>query len=128
MTPRSTLKLDSTLTFQAHINRICKIILLKPLLLKDDTEKLVHALTDYCNALILGLPAKSISHLQLIQNSAARALTGSIKSAHKTPILAELHWLPVQYRIQFKVLILTYKAFNGQSPSYLSNLITIHKP
>ena len=46
------------------------------------------------------------------------------KSAHITPILAQLHWLPVHYRIHFKVLLLTYKTLNGQSPSYLSDLIT----
>ncbi|KAF7648774.1 hypothetical protein LDENG_00152180, partial [Lucifuga dentata] len=43
--------------------------------------------------------------LQLIQNSAARLLTKTKKREHITPVLATLHWLPVSYRIDFKVLL-----------------------
>ena len=45
-----------------------------------------------------------------------------------TPVLASLHWLPVQYRIDFNMLVLTYKALNVLAPSYLQELLTPHLP
>ena len=68
----------------------------------------------------------SVDRLQIVQNAAARLLTKSKKSCHITPILASLHWLPVQYRIQFKVLTITYRARHGQTPTYISELIESH--
>ena len=50
------------------------------------------------------------------------------KRAHITPVLAALHWLPVQYRIQFKILVITFRALHGQVPSYISDLIQLHTP
>ncbi len=44
------------------------------------------------------------------QNSAARVLTSTKKSAHITPVLQQLHWLPVTYRLQFKILVFVFKA------------------
>ena len=45
-----------------------------------------------------------------------------------TPILKDLHWLPIKYRIQYKVLLITFKALNGTAPQYISELIcsTLH--
>ncbi len=79
---------------------------------------------DYCNTLFSGLPAHSIFHLQYIQISAARLLTSTKKSAHITPILFNLHWLPVSIRVQYKILLLTFKALKGLAPSYLSDLLS----
>ena len=45
-----------------------------------------------------------------------------------TPSLQALHWLPVKERIQFKILLLTYKCVNGQGPSYLKDLLNDYKP
>ena len=58
-----------------------------------------------------------------MQNSAARLVTASRKHDHITPILRRSHWLPVRYRIIFKMLLLTYKALNGQAPSYIKDLL-----
>ncbi|KAI5613385.1 hypothetical protein C0J50_11745, partial [Silurus asotus] len=60
---------------------------------------------DYWNALYLGITQFSLHHLQLVQNAAARLLTGTSKCAHITPVLSSLHWPPVQYRIQYKILL-----------------------
>ena len=43
------------------------------------------------------------------------------------PMLQQLHWLPVEFRIDFKMLMLTYKALNNQFPDYISELLTFHK-
>ncbi len=80
----------------------------------SDAEKLVHAFMtsrlDYCNALLGGCPASSINKLQIVQNAAARVLTRSRKYDHITPILQSLHWLPIKFRISYKILLLAYVA------------------
>ncbi len=89
---------------------------------------LVSSRLGYCNALFIGLPATSIARLQYIQNSAARILTRTKRSAHITPILADLHWLPVAYRIKFKIILLAFKALNGLAPYYLCSLLLPYSP
>ena len=65
----------------------------------------------------------SLKSLQLIQNAAARVLTRSRKRDHISPVLASLRWLPVKSRIELKTLLLTYKALDGQGPSFLQELL-----
>lgn len=132
--------LDSNLTFKNHISHVTKtaffhlrnIAKLRNMLSISDAEKLVHAFMtsrlDYCNALFAGCPASSINKLQLVQNAAARVLTRSRKYDHITPILSSLHWLPVKFRIEFKILLLTYKALNNLAPVYLTNLLSRYEP
>ena len=55
-----------------------------------------------------------------------KTISVSLRSFWRSPIvLYNLHWLPVNYRIQFKILMITFKAIHGMAPSYLSNLICI---
>ncbi len=85
-------------------------------------EKLVHAFMtsrlDYCNALLGGCPSSSINKLQIVKNAAARVLIRSRKYDHITPILQSLHWLPIKFRISYKILLLAYKALNYLAPAY----------
>ena len=59
-----------------------------------------------------------------VQNSCARLVCNENRYCHITPLLVDLHWLPVSFRINFKILLIVYKALNGQAPSYLCNLLT----
>lgn len=80
------------------------------------------------NRLLFRLSDKDVSKLQRIQNSAARLVSMSKKCNHITPILKELHWLPVKSRIQYKVILLTFRATHGLAPIYLSELIAPYIP
>ena len=95
---------------------------------RESAEAIIHAFVttnlDYCNAILHGLPKALLNRLQLVQNRAARIVTFTKKYEHITPILIDLHWLPVEYRITYKILLLVYKAINGLSPSYISNLLS----
>ena len=76
---------------------------------------------DYCNSLPYGLPAYQLNK-QRVQNAAARLIFQESKYCHVRPLLYNLHWLPVKFRIDFKILLLTYKAINGLAPFYLQTL------
>ncbi len=132
--------LDSNLSFENHISNVTKtaffhlrnIAKLRNMLSVSDAEKLVHAFMtsrlDYCNALLGGCPASSKNKLQIVRNAAARVLTRSRKYDHITPILQSLHWLPIKFRISYKILLLAYKALNDLAPAYLTNLLSHYNP
>ena len=63
-----------------------------------------------------------------MQNAAARLIAGTRRSEHITPVLAALHWLPVTFRIDFKMLLLTFNALNGLAPQYLAELLEPYVP
>ena len=69
-----------------------------------------------------------ICKLQRVQNNAARVITLTKKHDHITPVLKELHWLPVRKRIEFKILLLAYKCLHGTAPSYLRELLKEYVP
>ena len=61
-------------------------------------------------------------------NASARLIYRAPKFCHITPLLAELHWLPVLARIHYNILLITYKILHGHAPKYLSDLIRIQQP
>ena len=131
---------DEQLSFKKHIQNVSKnlnyhllnLYHARPHFDKSSFEIAMHALIstrlDYCNSLYSGLPDSSIRPLQLAQNFAARILSNQSKFSHITPILKTLHWLPVRARIEYKILLFTYKALNEKAPGYLSNLISLYQP
>ena len=113
-----------------HLRRISKI---RSLLDETTCAKVVNntitCRLDYHNGLLSGLHDKHIKSLQLVQNNAARLLTGTRKYNHIRPTLCHLHWLPVKQRISFKVLVTIHKALHDEeSPDYLREMFTLYKP
>ncbi len=83
---------------------------------------------DYYKCLLWGLPKNQIKKLQAIQNTAAHLVTTSYKYDHITFILKDLHWQPVQQRINFKMLLFTFKCLHGQPPKYRHDFLTWSYP
>ena len=99
----------------------------------DATKSLVHAFVtsrlDYANSLLYVAPQSQLSRLQKMQNFAAHVITGARRSDHISPVLKELHWLPISKRTEFKILIHIFNSLKQTAPSYLGNLIyLIHLP
>ena len=132
--------LDSELSMKGQISAMCQssfyhlrnISRIRKYLTRSATETLVHALIssrlDYGNSLLYGIPKFLVKRLQAVQNAAARVIARCSRYDRVTPLLAELHWLPVSSRIIFKVLLLTYKALHGLAPSYIRDLLHLYVP
>ena len=130
--------LDSNLSMEAHINAKCSsayrhvfsIRRIRRFLTREATETLIHAFIfshlDYCNGLLYDLPDYQIRKLQRIQNMAARLVFQQPKFSHVTPLMLELHWLPVRYRIQFKLLLYTFKGIHGSAPKYICDMFKVY--
>ena len=88
-------------------------------------------LPDYGEVVYMGASRKCMQSLNTVYHSAVRFVTGDghlkyihiHKRSHITPILFSLHWLPIHFRIHFKILLLTFKALHGQAPAYISELL-----
>ena len=127
---------DKHAKMDSQINNICRsthfhlrnIGTIRHVLNEPATAQLVHSLVtsrlDYCNSLLYGLPDTQLDRLQRIQNIACRIVCLVPKKAHITRHLKDQHWLPIKQRIIFKVLLLTYRAYNGSAPGYMCDLIS----
>ena len=83
---------------------------------------------DYGNSLLGALSSCDVQRLQKLQNRAARLIYQADRRTSASPLLRELHWLPVQRRVEFKILVHVYNSFHCLSPKYLQNLLTKYTP
>jgi len=107
-----------------HVSKVCSkafrslynIRQIRKYLTVESTKTLIHAFLtshiDYCNSLLYGLPQYQFDRLQRILNAAARVTCLIPKYAHISPVLAQLHWLPVKYRVTYKIALIVFKALN----------------
>ena len=128
---------DAQMNINTHVTKCCQaaffhlfnIRRIRKFLNHETVQILVNAFVtsrlDYCNSLLYGLPATQLNKLQRVQNAAARLICNISRFDHISPILFELHWLPIKYRINFKILLITYKALHGLAPNYTTELITV---
>ena len=127
---------DNHMYMNIHVGKVCSkafrglynIRQIRKFLSMDSTKTLIHAFVtshlDYCNYLLAGIPQYQLQRLQKVLNAAARLIYQSPRHSHITPILISLHWLPVKFRVDFKIALLVYKALNGSAPSYISALLS----
>ena len=130
--------MDKHLSMSDHITKTCqsaiaairKIGQIRQYLNRATIEILVQSLVmsniDNCNVLLYSLPNKELKRLQRIQNTAARLIVGARSRDPISPILHSLHWLPVEKRVIFKILLMCYKVEHTISPLYLIELIHRH--
>ena len=122
--------LDINLNMEKHINQIVshgfKILKdigrVKKCLERSHIERLVHAVIssrlDYCNSLFMNVSKDNLFKLQKMQNTAAKLVLNRRKRESATLALKELHWLDVDSRIIFKVLLMVFKMLRGYCPNY----------
>ena len=131
--------LDKNLTFNSHVSSVCKscnyhIRALRHIRssLTDDMAKsvavaLVSSRLDYANSLLYGTSKSNICKLQRVQSSLAKLVIRKPNISSRDA-LYNLHWLPIDRRIDFKISVLTYKLLHSGSPSYLSSLLHFYTP
>ena len=127
-------RFDSRLSKSKHITKICvssffylyNIRRIRNYLSQTSTETLIYACVssrlNYCNSLLYRLPDSLLNKLQRVQNSSARLIFNEHKFCHTTPLMMELHWLPIRFRIEFKILLINFEILHGLAPYYLSYL------
>ena len=127
---------SANLLLKSHVNNICRsafcaltnIGKIRRFLDQKTSASLVNALVisrlDHCNSLLIGLPQYELQKLQKVFNTAARIVTRTRPDAHITPVLKSLHWLPIEARLQFKILITVFKGLNNiDAPIYIKELL-----
>jgi len=131
---------DNSLTFRKHVSLISQscyyhIKALRHLRHTLDTHTaslIAHALVssrlDYANSVLYGAAKSTVSKLQRIQNTLSRIVLRADRQSHSSSLLQQLHWLPVQSRIHFKLATITYKALSTSSPQYLASLLHPYQP
>ena len=133
--------MDNTLTMEKNVTAVIqslyaqlrKIGKLRRFLDSASCAKLVNSLVtsrlDYNNSLLIGIPRTVLGRLQVVQNHAARLVSGTKAREHITPVLRNLHWFPVQERIKYDMLLTVFKCLKApDSPSYLRELLQLYVP
>ena len=124
---------DSSLTFQEHIvktvsscfsslaqiNRVKYVFDRSTLITIINT--LVFSKLFYCSSVWSSAAATNLLKLQAVQNFAARIICGSRKFDRVTPLLKELHWLPIKSQLYLRDAVLAFKCMTGSAPTYLSS-------
>ena len=127
---------DNNFNFRQHISQMCRCCLyhirdlrrfrryMSLSVAKTIVTALVGSRLDYCNSLLHNIAIKDITKLQHVQNYLARVVTRSPRFSRSVPLLKSLHWLPVRYRIIFKICTITYQALSSKQPAYLHSMLT----
>ena len=124
--------LNSTMSFDKQASETCKVCFfhirhIRASLTTEASKTIAAAIIgsrlDFCNSLLAGTSVSNLTRLQLVQNTLARVVAQKPRSCRITPVLSDLHWLPVCHRNSFKIATITFKMLQFQQPSFLATLI-----
>jgi len=127
--------LDAELTMKQHVAKVAAACFFQLRRLRqirrrvgmEVTIRLVLAFItsrlDYCNSVLAGLPQATLEPLQRVQNAAVRLIFQLGRREHVTPSLCQLHWLPIRWRIQFKLCTIMHSVHTGRCPAYLADCV-----
>ena len=131
---------DSEMMMDVQVRHVCSsawhrlhnIGKIRHYLTVDQTKMVVHAYVtsklDHSNTQLYGISTRLSNRLQLVQNAAAKLITRKKKFDHVIPLLEDIHWLPVEYLMIFKMMLICFKALHGTGPLYTKDMLTIAKP
>ena len=122
---------DSSLNFRKYVSQtcracfyhICDLRRIRKSLAKQIAVALVSSKLDYCNSLFHNMPEKDIARLQRFQNCLVKVVTKASRFSRSVPILKRLHWLPVKFRIHFKICAITFRILKENQSAYLADLL-----
>ena len=125
---------DDALSMTNHVQHICRVAYfhfhcigrILNLLDRKTTESMVRTCMtshlDNGHCLLYGISVHLLTRLQRVRNVASRLITIMKKHDHITAVLINLHWLPIKQRIEYKLLLLTFRSLHGLVASYLTDL------
>ena len=128
---------DSQLSVSTHMSKLCSSDFfhlhntsrIRKFLSPEETKTLVHAFVtsrvDFCNNLLYGLPASQLNKVQRVLNTTTRLVCCAPRFSHITPLMYDLHWLPLKKRIHFNILLFAFKTIYGIAPTYIQNLVSL---
>ena len=132
--------LDSTMSFDKQVSETCKACFfhirarrqIRAYLTTQASKTIAAAIVgsrlDFCKSLLAGTSVSNLARLQRVQNTFARVVAQKPRFCHITPVLSDLHWLPVRHRISTKIATVTFRVLLSQQPSYLASPIPRYVP
>ena len=132
--------IDNNLTFSDHVNHMVRNVYVDLKRLRNIRHLISHEVLvllvnsvvlsklDYCNCLLANATKSALRPLQIAQNDAARLVFGRSRHSSATDLLKQLHWLPIEQRIKYKVCTHVFKSLHSQSPGYVTSLLNRHIP
>ena len=130
---------DKKFNFWSHISAICSACFyhirdlrcIRRYLDLNNAKLLANALVfsrlDYCNSLLSGLADTDLTKLLCVQNRLLRVVT-TPPFTRSVPLLHSLHWLPVKFKVDFNICLLTYKTLSEKITFYLYSLLATPLP
>ena len=132
--------LDCNLSLNEQINKVVRmagyhlrnIAFVRKYLDEPTVKKLIQnyviSRLDFCNSAFYGLPNYQLKKIQMVMNRAARIIKGVTPRERITPILVELHWLPVKARIIYKICLIAFNALKFGKPDYIRRVLRDFRP
>ena len=132
--------LDANLNFNAQLKNVCRTSYFHIRALRHIPSSIIENMANsvacaliqsrlnYANALYAGMSSTNFDKVQRVQNTFARVVTLTAKRDKITPTFERLHWLPIRYRVDYKLARLTYKIHLSGEPSHLRSQLVDYTP